>query len=102
MTAKLDRPFDWTAQFVSEIPAAVALFDRDRRYLAASHPWIAAFGLPRTPLAGHRHDELCQAGREALEEVQRHAVAGDTVEDYHLIADDAATGPWPAIFGARP
>ena len=102
MNPELDGPFGWAVRFVSELPAAVALFDRDLRYLAASESWIGAFGLYRVPLAGRRHDEFRKAGREALKEVQRHALAGETVEDYHLIDDDPAARPWPAILSARP
>ena len=102
MDSELDRPFDWTVRFIGEIPAPVALFDRDLRYVAASKPWIGAFGLYRVPLAGRRHDQLCRAAREALAAVQRHALAGETVEDYHLIDDDPAARPRPAILSARP
>ena len=102
MNPELDSPVDWTIRFVSEIPAAVALFDRDRRYIAASEPWIGAFGLRHRALAGRRHDELCRTGWEALEAVQRHALAGDTVADYHLIDEAVAINPWSAILNARP
>ena len=102
MTPELDRPLDWMARFVGEIPAAVAWFDRDLRYVAASKPWIGSFGLYGIPLARRRHDELCRVGREALAAVQRHALAGDTVEDYHLVDDDPAARQWPAILSARP
>jgi diguanylate cyclase (GGDEF)-like protein len=102
MNPKLDRPFDWTARSIREIPAAVALFDRDLCYLAASKRWVSAFGLPRLPLAGWRHEELCRAGREALDEVQRRALAGETVEDYQLVDDDAEPTARPAILRARP
>src|SRR6266536_4738409 len=102
MNAELDRTVDWTVRFIGEIPAAVALFDRDLRYVAASKPWIAAFGLYCIPLAGRRHDELCRVGREALAAVQRPALAGDTVEEYHLVDDDPAARQWPAILSARP
>ena len=102
MNPELDGPFGWAVRFVSELPAAVALFDRDLRYVAASESWISAFGLYRVPLAGRRHDEFRKAGREALKEVQRHALAGETVEDYHLIDDDPEARPWSAILSARP
>src|SRR3979490_2535779 len=96
------RPIDWTVRSIREIPAAVALFDRDLCYVAASKRWISAFGLPRLPLAGWRHDELCRTGREGLDEVQRRALAGETVEDYQLIDDDAAPNQRTAILRARP
>ncbi len=102
MNPELDRPFDFTARSIREIPAAVALFDRDLCYVAASKRWIAAFGLPRLPLAGWHHDELCRAGQEGLGEVQRRALAGETVEDYQLVDDEAAPNPRPAILRARP
>jgi hypothetical protein len=97
MNPELDRPFDFTARSIREIPAAVALFDRDLCYEAASKRWIAAFGLPRLPIAGWRHDELCRAGQEGLGEVQRRALAGETVEDYQLVDDEAVPNPRPAI-----
>ncbi len=102
MNPELDRPFDYTARSIREIPAAVALFDRDLCYVAASKRWIGAFGLPRVPLGGWRHDELCRAGREALDEVQRRALAGETVEDYQLVDDEAAPDAPPALLRARP
>jgi diguanylate cyclase (GGDEF)-like protein len=102
MNPELDRPFDWTVRFVSEIPAAVALFDRDLRYVAASEPWVGVFGLRHRALTGRRHDELCRTGREALEAVQLHALVGETVEDYHLIDESVGPNPWSAILSARP
>jgi diguanylate cyclase (GGDEF)-like protein len=107
MTAALDRSFDWAARFVAEVPAAVALFDRDLRYAAASPAWIAAFGLGRAKFLGRRHGELCQAGRAALEEVQRRGLAGEPVKDYPIADDEPASGPasGPApgsLLGARP
>ena len=102
MRSDPDRPDDWRAQFLREIPAAVALFDRDLRYVAASAPWIAAFGFPVMSLAGCRHDELGTAGAEALEEVQRLALAGKNVEHYGVLHDDPNRKSWRPIFSARP
>src|SRR5260370_595451 len=101
MTQEHDRSSDWQSRFVAEIPAAVALFDRDLRYRAASASWIAAFGLSRVSLTGHRHDELCRVGRQALEEVQRRTLSGEAVEDYQIIEDDPTTRSW-TILNARP
>jgi diguanylate cyclase (GGDEF)-like protein len=90
MLQNRDKSADWQSRFVMEIPAAVALFDRDLRYQAASAPWIAAFGLSRVLLAGRRHDELCRGGRAALAAVQQHVLAGESVEDYQVIEEDPA------------
>jgi diguanylate cyclase (GGDEF)-like protein len=102
MSSDSERPEDWRAQFVRELPAAVALFDRDLRYVAASAAWITAFALPPTALAGHRHDELGKPGGEALEEVQRRALAGKNVEHYGAMHDDPSRKSWRPIFSARP
>src|SRR5712691_5965850 len=93
MTAALDRSFDWAARFVAEVPAAVALFDRDLCYAAASPAWVAAFRLGRIKFLGRRHGELCELGRAALEEVQRRGLAGEPVEDYRIADDEPASRP---------
>jgi diguanylate cyclase (GGDEF)-like protein len=102
MSPDPDRPDDWRAQFLREIPAAVALFDRDLRYIAASAAWIAAFGLSDMGLAGCRHDELGTAGADLLEEVQRRALTGRNVEHYGVLHDDPGRKSWRPIFSARP
>jgi diguanylate cyclase (GGDEF)-like protein len=101
MPAEPENTSDWQSRFVAELPAAVALFDPDRRYRAASSAWITAFGLSRVALSGHRHDELCRAGRQALEEVQRRALLGEAVDDYQVVEDDATRRSW-TILNARP
>ena len=102
MTPQLDGPVDAAARFVAEIPTAVALFDRERRYVAASAPWIAAFGLAGAGLIGHRHAELGAAGESALDEVQRRALAGEEVENHPIVADGPALRSWRGALAARP
>lgn len=97
-----DRRGDWRARFLDEIPAAVALFDRDLRYVAASPSWLAAFGLSAAALAGSRHDDVAEPGGDALEEVQRRALAGKNVEHYGAFLDDPARQARRPIFSARP
>ncbi len=102
MTAERDKSFDGAARLICEIPAAVALFDRDLRYVAASPRWGAAFGLPLMALAGQRHDDLCKIGSVALSEVQRHALAGETVDDYPTANDELPQTSRRIMLGARP
>jgi diguanylate cyclase (GGDEF)-like protein len=100
MTPGLDRSPDWMVRLVTEIPAAVALFDRDRRYMAASADWIAAFDMPGASLAGRRHGELCKAGEAALDRLHERALAGEVVESFPL--DDAAHESPRGTLNARP
>jgi diguanylate cyclase (GGDEF)-like protein len=95
------RP-DWRTRFVTDIPAAVALFDQELRYLAASPAWIDAFDLSRVALVGRRHDELRKGGGEALAEVQRRALLGEAVENYQAADVDRGGQFWGTILSARP
>src|SRR5512142_1946110 len=92
MTPELDGSLETEARLVAELPAAIALFDRDRRYLAASPAWIDAFALAPVALAGRRHDEVCIAGRAALEHVQRHALAGESLDGQPLAGTPSTSG----------
>ena len=101
MAPQLDRSPDWRAQFVTGIPTAVALFDRELRYIAASAAWIAGFELSHVSLAGRRHDELCPDD-DAVSELQRRALAGESVEDYEGAERDSQGHGMRRIFSARP
>lgn len=102
MTAERDRPVDVAGRFVAEIPAAVALFDRELRYVAASAPWVAAFGLAGVAPTGRRHAELGAVGEAALADVQQRALAGADVEHHPIVADGRGHGSWRGTLAARP
>src|SRR5688572_8472020 len=70
MTTEHDKSRDDSARLIAEIPAAVALFDRDLRYIAVSAAWADAFELDSADVTGHRHGEISAAGRATLEHVQ--------------------------------
>ncbi|HYU14281.1 MAG TPA: EAL domain-containing protein [Stellaceae bacterium] len=95
------RP-DWRTRFVTDIPAAVALFDLELRYLAASPAWIEAFDLSRVALVGRRHDELRKGDGDALAEVQRRALLGEAVENYQVGDVERGGQFWGTILSARP
>jgi diguanylate cyclase (GGDEF)-like protein len=102
MTPQADASPDWRARFVTDIPAPVALFDNELRYVAASAAWIAAFDLSRKPLTGLRHQELRKSGDQALAEVQRRGLAGERVEGFERTEQDASGQWWRRILSARP
>ncbi|HTT80697.1 MAG TPA: EAL domain-containing protein [Stellaceae bacterium] len=101
MSGKLDESLAWGARLVAEIPAAVALFDRELRYVAASVEWTQAFALPGPPLAGQVHDECCAFGQAALRHAQLRALAGESIDD-HPIAADARQPAAGTVLSARP
>lgn len=102
MAPRLDGPPDWRAQFVTDIPAAVALFDRELRYIAASAAWIATFDLSRVALSGRRHDRLRKPTDETLREVQQRGLMGESVEGYQNTEQEPAQPSSGRVFSARP
>ncbi|HXO02025.1 MAG TPA: PAS domain-containing protein, partial [Stellaceae bacterium] len=49
---------EWITRFVDDIPSAVALFDRELRYVAANNRWLNALGLVGDGLIGQCHDQV--------------------------------------------
>lgn len=96
-----DIALDALARFVAELPVALALFDREQRYRAASAAWIAAFGLSHLLLNGHNHAELSRTGAQAVDEVLRRALGGEAVADKRIVEDDPPYRWW-SLLSARP
>ncbi|HEX3538433.1 MAG TPA: EAL domain-containing protein [Stellaceae bacterium] len=71
---------DRIASFLSDLPIAAALFDRDLRYVVANSAWLAAFGLSADMPASLRHHQADLAGAAALDDLQQRTLAGETVE----------------------
>jgi EAL domain-containing protein (putative c-di-GMP-specific phosphodiesterase class I) len=101
MTGKLDESLAWGARLIADIPAAVALFDRELRYVAASAEWTRGFALLGPPLAGQMHDECGAFGQAALRHVQLRALAGEGIDD-HPVAADARQPAAGNVLSARP
>ena len=93
---------EWMARFVADIPSAVAVFDRDLRYVVANNRWLNAFGIVADGLIGQSHDQFDPHGAPTLAELHRRAMSGEAVETSLGHEDPLVDGGSHRIISARP
>jgi rsbT co-antagonist protein RsbR len=69
--------------FVEHAPAAVAILDRERRFLLATRRWNDDFRLGPQPVAGRLFHDVFPDAQESVHALHQRALAGET-----LAADD--------------
>ncbi len=94
--------------FIAHAPAALAMFDRDMRYVAASRRWLVDYGLPPdTSLVGHCHYDVFDVP-DRWKAVHRRALDGTVQcsEEDSFVRPDGRTmwlkwevRPWHATDG---
>ncbi|NEV60798.1 PAS domain S-box protein [Thiorhodococcus minor] len=65
--------------FIDHAPAALAMFDREMRYVAVSHRWREDFGLGDQDLIGRSHYEIFPEIPKRWREAHRRGLAGETL-----------------------
>ena len=83
-------PPEWLSRFVDDMPSAVAVFDRELRYVTANEAWVNAFEIAVEALPGQRHHELELPGGSQFVELQRRALSGKAVSGCATTDSDEA------------
>ncbi len=93
---------EWISRFVADIPSAVALFDGERRYVAANHRWLNAFGIVGEAPIGQSHEQVDPHSAATFTDLHHRALAGETVEICLAEDDEMGEGATHRIVNARP
>ena len=93
-TASLQAHQEFLKIFVKNVPAGVAMLDRDMRYLQMSDRWCTDYGVESSQVLGHSHYELFPDIPQHWKEVHRRALNGETLRSEEDCWDRADGTKW--------
>lgn len=79
-------------RFINHAPAALAMFDRQMRYLYASQRWLRDYQLGEQEIIGRSHYEIFPTIPDSWREVHRQALAGESIhsEEDSFVREDGS------------
>ena len=94
LTTLLQTREELLKTFVKHVPAAVAMLDRDMRYLQVSDRWCADFSLDSSQLLGRSHYEIFPDIPERWRQIHRRCLEGETLRAEEDRWDRAGGTTW--------
>lgn len=98
MSSKLTSSVNQLETFITNLPAAVAMFDKDINYLAVSKRWIQDYNLHKlgfneTNIIGKSHYDVFPGLKQEWRDIHNNALQGITKkhDDDHFLREDGTT-----------
>jgi PAS domain S-box-containing protein len=105
-TAALQSREELLKTFVKNVPAGIAMLDREMRYLQVSDRWCADYGVDASQVLGRSHYELFPDIPPQWKQMHSRALRGETLraDEDHWVRQDGSTvwvrwelRPWATI-----
>src|SRR5690606_13999416 len=66
--------------FVENTPAAIAMFDKNMNYIAATNQWCEDFGIPDRNIVGQTHEDIFPKSTSSWKKIREQCLNGSVVK----------------------